>query len=141
MGVIGAGVAVGSGVLVGVGVAVGARVTVGAGVAVGSGEDGPHASHTLVALRDGGFTCPLSTSAAGNVRTRPAVSFLWPAVEPGGYAIIMNGTVRDVDEGGEEPVAWVDLSKAVFHRPGAPQPGRGGSCSSDCLPIRLGAAR
>lgn len=104
------------------------------------GDDGPHTSHTLVALRGGGFTCPLSKSAAVNVERRPAVSFLWPAIEPGGYAIIMNGTVRRVDDGGEEPVASVDLSKAVFHRPGAPQPGPGGSCTSDCLPIRLGGA-
>ncbi|MDE0009168.1 MAG: hypothetical protein F4Y86_14660 [Gammaproteobacteria bacterium] len=101
------------------------------------GEDGPHTSHTRVALAGGGLTCPLSKSAAGNVRARPAVSFLWPAIEPGGYAIIMNGTVRHVDDGGDEPVASIDLSKAVFHRPGAPQPGHGGSCTSDCLPIQL----
>ena len=101
------------------------------------GEDGPHTSHTCVALASGGLTCPLSKSAAGNVRTRPAVSFLWPAVEAGGYAIIMNGTVRHVEDDGAEPVASIDLSKAVFHRPGEPQPGHGGSCTSDCLPIRL----
>ena len=101
------------------------------------GEDGPHTSHTRVALAGGGLTCPLSKSAAGNVRARPAVSFLWPAIEPGGYAIIMNGTVRHVDDGGAEPVASIDLSKAVFHRPGAPRPGHGGSCTSDCLPIEL----
>ena len=101
------------------------------------GEDGPHTSHTHVALAGGGLTCPLSKSAAGNVRTRPAVSFLWPAIEAGGYAIIMNGTVRHVEDDGAEPVASVDLSKAVFHRPGEPQPGHGGSCTSDCLPIRL----
>ena len=101
------------------------------------GEDGPHTSHTHVALAAGGLTCPLSKIAAGNVRTRPAVSFLWPAIEAGGYAIIMNGTVRHVEDDGAEPVASVDLSKAVFHRPGEPQPGHGGSCTSDCLPIRL----
>lgn len=102
------------------------------------GEDGPHTSHTHVALAGGGLTCPLSKSAAGNVRMRPAVSFLWPAIEAGGYAIIMNGTVRHVEDDGAEPVASIDLSKAVFHRPGEPQPGHGGSCTSDCLPIRLG---
>ena len=102
------------------------------------GEDGPHTSHTRVALAGGGgFTCPLSKSAAGNVRTQPAVSFLWPAIEPGGYAIIINGTVQHVDDGGAEPIASIDLSKAVFHRPGEPQPGHGGSCTSDCLPIGL----
>ena len=105
------------------------------------GEDartgGPHTSHTRVTLRDGGLTCPLGTTAARNVRVRPSVSFLWPAIEAGGYAIIVNGTVRAVEEGGPEPVAAVELSKAVFHRPGAPQPGRESNCTSDCRPIRL----
>ena len=101
------------------------------------GEDGPHTSHTRVALGDGVLTCPLSKSAAHNVRVRPVVSFLWPPMQPGGYAIIVNGTVREVEEGEGEPIASIELSKAVFHRAGAPQPGRAGSCTSDCRPIRL----
>lgn len=101
------------------------------------GEDAPHTSHTRVTLRAGGLTCPLSTTAARNVRVRPSVSFLWPAIEAGGYAIIVNGTVRQVEEGAPEPVASIELSKAVFHRPGAPQPGRESTCTSDCRPIRL----
>ncbi len=101
------------------------------------GDDGPHTSHTRVTLRDGGVTCPLSTSAARNVRVRPVVSFLWPPLEPGGYAIIVNGTVRHVEERVPEPIASIELSKAVFHRPGTPQAGHQGACTSDCLPIRL----
>ena len=101
------------------------------------GEDGPHTSHTRVTLGDGGLTCPLSTSAARNVRGRPTVSFLWPAIEPGGYAIIVNGTVRQVEEGAREPLASIEVTKAVFHRPGAPGPGSESTCTSDCRPIRL----
>ena len=101
------------------------------------GEDGPHTSHTRVALGDGVLTCPLSKSAAHNVRVRPVVSFLWPPMQPGGYAIIVNGTVRQVEQGEPEPTASIELSKAVFHRPGEPQPGGAGACTSDCRPIRL----
>ena len=101
------------------------------------GEDSPHTSHTRVTLLEHGLTCPLSTTAARNVRVRPSVSFLWPALEAGGYAIIVNGTVRRIEEGAPEPVASVELTKAVFHRPGAPQPERESTCASDCRPIRL----
>ena len=101
------------------------------------GEDGPHTSHTRVALGDGVMTCPLSKSAAHNVRVRPVVSLLWPPMEPGGYAIIVNGTVRQVEQGEPEPIASIEPSKAVFHRPGESQPGSRNSCTSDCRPIRL----
>ena len=101
------------------------------------GEDDPHTSHTRVTLQGGGLTCPLSATAARNVRVRPSVSFLWPAIEAGGYAIIVNGTVRQVEEGAPEPVASIELTKAVFHRPGAPRSGRQRTCTSDCQPIRL----
>jgi len=101
------------------------------------GEDGPHTSHTRVTLGGNGLTCALSKSAARNVRVRPSVSFLWPAIEAGGYAIIVNGTVRQVAQGAPEPVASIELTKAVFHRPGEPQPGRESTCTSDCRPIAL----
>lgn len=101
------------------------------------GEDTPHTSHTRVTLRAGGLTCALSATAARNVRVRPSVSFLWPAIEAGGYAIIVNGTVRQVDEGVSDPIASIELTKAVFHRPGAPPPGRESTCTSDCRPIEL----
>ena len=104
------------------------------------GDDGPHTSNTEVVLAHGGLTCPLSKSAARNVRTRPAISLFWPPREPGGYGIIMNGTVQVSAPDAPAPMASITLSKAVFHRPGAPGPGQQGPCTSDCRPIELAAS-
>lgn len=102
------------------------------------GEDAPHTSQTHVAYADGTLSCPLSKSAATNVRQRPHISLLWPPTEQNGYSIIMNGTVQNVAPGEGDPIASITLTKAVFHRPGPSQPGKEGTtCTSDCKPIAI----
>ena len=103
------------------------------------GDDGPHTSHSTVSLAPDGasLTGPLSKSAAKNVCNQPAMSLFWPPQEPGGYGIIMNGTAQVIATDGPDPLASIALTKAVFHRPGTPGPGHEGTCTSDCMPIRL----
>ena len=106
------------------------------------GDDGPHTSHSTIRLAPDGMsvTGPLSKSAARNASRRPTLSLFWPPKEPGGYGIIMNGTAVVDADADPAPLATIALTKAVFHRPGAPGPGHEGTCSSDCRPIRLTTA-
>ena len=55
-------------------------------------KDGPHTSNVTIELRGGGIGCNVGASAARNIAHQPNVSLFWPPTEPGGYALIVNGT-------------------------------------------------
>lgn len=80
----------------------------------------PHAAHLTfeVAAADGQVEMRASAgrTARGNCGRNPAVTVLWPTIEPGGYSLIVDGEAR-LD--GEEHVI-VTATSAVLHRP-APQ--------------------
>ena len=101
------------------------------------GEKGPHTSVVSVDVDGKELRLAIGRTARGNVQTNRTVSVLWPAKQPGGYSIIVNGEVRLGPE--DDPLAAVEVTKSVFHRPGDnPNPDAGGTCSSDCKPLSLG---
>jgi hypothetical protein len=94
-------------------------------------NDGPHTSNVTVELRAGGIGCNVGASAAKNIAREPHVSLFWPPIEPGGYALIVNGTaVSKHRPGGTK--AEITLTKSVLHRPGPKPDDSDGPCASDC---------
>ena len=68
-----------------------------------------------------------------NALERPAVGMVWPPLEEGGYSLIVDGEAR-MD--GEQ--LRIQPTRAVLHRPApAPPVKADGSCTADCLEIRL----
>ena len=80
------------------------------------GEKGPHISPVSVGLDGARLKVVLGKTASGNIVANPAASVLWPALEPGGYSIIVNGDVTLDDR--EAALASIAITKSVFHRPG-----------------------
>lgn len=77
----------------------------------------PHAAHLTFEVATAEDQVELRASAGRTARAncgnRPAVTILWPTVEPGGYSLIVDGEAR-LD--GEEHVIVTAVS-AVLHRP------------------------
>jgi hypothetical protein len=71
---------------------------------------------------------------AANLASRPEATLLYPPFEPGGYSLIVDGSVQL----GDDEVGLVP-THAVLHRPAAPGAAAGSEqttgCGSDCLPI------
>lgn len=95
-------------------------------------KDGPHTSSVTVALQDGRIGCSLGASAARNIARDPNVSLFWPPAEPGGYALIVNGTATGGGLPAGGAVAEIVLTKSVLHRPGPKPADSDGPCASDC---------
>lgn len=98
--------------------------------------DGPHTSPVTMEYRDARIVCPLRASAARNIAHQPNISLLWPAIESGGYALIVNG-VADIAQQAETIMASITLSKAVLHRAGPRAEDSNGTCANDCNPLTL----
>jgi hypothetical protein len=62
-------------------------------------SDGPHTSFVSVDLKGNVIACSIGKSAAKNIASKPNVSLFWPPRDPGGYALVLNGTAT----GGREP--------------------------------------
>jgi hypothetical protein len=99
------------------------------------GSDGPHTSHVTVDLRGNVIGCAIGASAARNIARESNVSLFWPPKEPGGYAMIVNGTAAQTSETAGVPIAEITLTKSVFHRRGPKSTGSDGPCASDCRQI------
>jgi hypothetical protein len=69
-----------------------------------------------------------------NAIDRPAVSLLWPPIEPGGYSLIVDGEAR-VTTGPDGAGIVVTPATAVLHRSAAAPEGAAGDCSSDCVTL------
>jgi hypothetical protein len=66
-----------------------------------------------------------------NATARPAVSLVWPPVEPGGYSLIVDG-----DAAVDGDVVTFRPVKAVLHRPAGPgAEAVEGTCGADCHPV------
>lgn len=112
-----------------------------AAFALTTGEDGrPHATHVPVTVSADGLRLVVGRRTAANVGARPGLTLLWPAVEPDGYSLIVDGTGAVAAAGDVDPVVTVVPTRAVLHRP-APQPAAGSDGRrNDCVPIDLGPA-
>ena len=95
-------------------------------------KDGPHTSNVTIELRDGCIGCNVGGSAARNIAREPNVSLFWPPVEPGGYALIVNGTAASEHRLTGGTMAEITLTKSVLHRPGPKPDDSDGPCASDC---------
>jgi hypothetical protein len=95
-------------------------------------KDGPHTSNVTVELRGGSIGCNLGASAVRNIAHAPNVSLFWPPSEPGGYALIVNGTAASERRSPGVTMAEITVTKSVLHRPGPKPDGSDGPCASDC---------
>ena len=74
-------------------------------------DDRPHTVAVSVAFDAGRLRAGAGSRTAGNVARRPGVSLVWPALVPGEYSLIVDGTAVVV--GGE---VLVTPERAVRHR-------------------------
>ena len=95
-------------------------------------KDGPHTSNVTIELRGGCIGCNVGISAAKNIAREPNVSLFWPPTEPGGYALIINGTAASEHRPAGVTMAEITLTKSVLHRPGSKPDDSDGPCASDC---------
>jgi hypothetical protein len=95
-------------------------------------RDGPHASSVTIELRGEHIGCALGASAGRNIARDPHVSLFWPPLEPGGYALIVNGTATSRDGPAGAAMAEITLTKSVLHRPGPKPDDSNSPCPSDC---------
>lgn len=98
-----------------------------------SGDERPHVAQVSPHLHDGELVvAEPGRTARRVVGDRPAVSFLLPPREPGGYTLIVDG-VGSVDADG---TLRVRPSHAVLHRASsAVGVVPAGDCGNDCRPI------
>jgi hypothetical protein len=78
---------------------------------------------------------PLGRHTQDNAAERPAVTLLWPPVEPDGYSLIVDGEAEPTDGG-----VLVSPTRAVLHRAaatGATAPTDDHACVSDCIEVPL----
>ena len=95
-------------------------------------QDGPHTSHVTIELRGSSIGCAVGESAARNIAREPNVSLFWPATEPGGYALIVNGAAVGERRASGVATAEITLTKSVLHRPGPRPDDSEGPCANDC---------
>ncbi len=95
-------------------------------------KSGPHTNNVTIDLHGGRIGCNVGVSASKNIADQPNVSLFWPPIEPGDYALIVNGTA--VSERGltGPTMAEITVTKSVLHRPGARPDDSDGPCASDC---------
>ena len=99
------------------------------------GQDGPHTSQVSVDLHGNVICCAIGASAARNISNEPNVSLFWPPLEPGGYAMIINGIAAGKHAATGVTQAEIALTKSVFHRRGPKPVDSNGPCASDCKQI------
>jgi hypothetical protein len=95
-------------------------------------QDGPHTSHVTIELRDGSIGCAVGESAGRNMARVPNVSLFWPPTEPGGYALIVNGSAAGEHQATGVTMAEITLTKSVLHRPGPRPDDSDGPWANDC---------
>jgi hypothetical protein len=98
-------------------------------------NDGPRTSFESVDLEGNVSACAIGKSAARNIASEPNVSLFWPPREPGGHALIVNGTATGRREPSGVTRAEITLTKSVLHRAGPKPPDSDRTCLSDCRRI------
>ena len=101
------------------------------------GKDGPHTSYVTVHSLGNLIACSLGASAVNNIEREPKISLFWPPLEPGGYAMILNGTAIETVQVDGAVCAKLSLTKSVLHRQGPKPEGGEGPCASDCRRIGI----
>ncbi len=92
-------------------------------------DDGrPHAVSVRVRWEQGNLELSGGTRSRSNASTRPDVTLLWPAIEDGGFSLIVDGSASI---SGEQIV--IRPVSAVLHRSLAAGPDR--AAGSECRPV------
>jgi hypothetical protein len=92
-------------------------------------DDGrPHAVSVRVRWELEELKLSGGTRSRANAAVRPDVSLLWPAIEEGGYSLIVDGSAQVADE-----QVTIRPAKAVLHRTLAASNER--EASSECRPV------
>lgn len=91
----------------------------------------PHTTHVVVEFRDGTLAAQVGRKTAANVAAHPLVSLLWPAIEPGGYSLIVDGAATAMtDAANETHSVHIEVTAAVLHRNAQPA-----GYQADCQPL------
>ncbi|MEZ5383347.1 MAG: pyridoxamine 5'-phosphate oxidase family protein [Microthrixaceae bacterium] len=88
-------------------------------------EGRPHVSHITVELAGGVLSCDAGRKTGANAAVRPKVSLLWPAPQPGGFSLIVDGEATLVDDR-----LRIAPTGAIRHRPASTS-----GCDVDCEPL------
>ena len=98
-------------------------------------DDGrPHAVAVPWSWRDDDLEVPAGTRTLANATARPDVTLLWPANDPGGYTLIVDGTaVHTEGTGTGDNLLRVRPTRAVRHRPATGPTDT--ACGADCVPL------
>jgi hypothetical protein len=92
-------------------------------------DDGrPHAVSVRVGWEEGNLQLSGGTRSRLNAATRPDVTLLWPAIEAGGFSLIVDGSASV--SGGQ---IVIRPEAAVLHRSFAASPAR--EAGSECRPV------
>jgi hypothetical protein len=92
-------------------------------------DDGrAHAVSVRVRWQEGKLELSGGTRSRSNASARPAVTLLWPAIEAGGFSLIVDGSAAVV---GEQIV--IRPESAVLHRSLAASPDH--EAGSECRPV------
>ena len=92
-------------------------------------DDGrPHAVSVRVSWERGNLELSGGTRSRSNASIRPDVTLLWPAIEDGGFSLIVDGSAS---VSGEQIV--IRPASAVLHRSLAASPDR--AAGSECKPV------
>ncbi len=100
-----------------------------------SDDQRPHSVSVALGWDGDELIMGVGNRTMANASSRPEVALLWPPDEPGGYSLIVDGTVSGTSGAGDgDNVVRVQPTRAVLHRPAAPDADTG-ACGSDCVPL------
>ena len=92
-------------------------------------DDGrPHAVSVRISWENGNLQLSGGTRSRSNASRRPEVTLLWPAIEHGGFSLIVDGSAS---VSGEQIV--IRPASAVLHRSFGASPER--EAGSECRPV------
>jgi hypothetical protein len=99
------------------------------------GDDArPHAVAVPWRWRDHELEAPAGNRSVANAAARRDVTLLWPANDPGGYTLIVDATVVEIEgTGAGDNLIRVRPTRAVLHRPAAGPTDT--ACGADCVPL------
>ena len=98
-------------------------------------DDGrPHVVAVAWGWRDHELEAPAGNRSVANAAARRDVTLLWPANDPGGYTLIVDATVVEIEgTGAGDNLIRVRPTRAVLHRPAAGPTDT--ACGADCVPL------
>jgi hypothetical protein len=100
-------------------------------------DDGrPHSVAVAATWSGDELELPVGNRTLANAAARPLVCLIWPAREPDGYTLIVDGDVTATrGTGAGDNAVRVRPTRAVLHRPAAGP--TDSACGADCVPVAV----